>query len=116
MRHHNTNRKFGRENDARRALLRSLAGNLIVHEKIVTTEAKAKELRSFVEKIITKGKEGGVASRRSIIQDLAVSKYADKVIKTISPKYKDRKGGYTRMVKLGARGGDGSKMAIIEFV
>jgi len=116
MRHHNSNRKFGRANDARRALLRSLAGNLIVHEKIVTTEAKAKELKSFVEKIITKGKDDSVSSRRLVTQDLIVPKYADKIIKVISPKYKDRKGGYTRIVKLGARGGDGSKMAIIEFV
>ncbi len=116
MRHHNSNRKFGRENDARRALLRSLAGNLIIHEKITTTEAKAKELRSFVEKIITKGKEESLASRRLIAKELIVPKYVDKVMKSISPRYKDREGGYTRILKLGSRGGDGSKMAIIEFV
>ncbi len=116
MRHHNTNRKFGRENDARKAFMRSLAGNLITHGKIITTETRAKELRPFVEKLITKGKDDSVSMRRLLLQDLAVSKYVSKLVKEISPKYKERKGGYIRIVKLGTRGGDGSKMAIIEFV
>jgi len=116
MRHHNVNRKFGRETDQRRALLRSLAGNLITHGKIITTETKAKELKSFIEKLITKGKTDTVAVRRDLIKCLVVTKYVNKLIKEVSPKYIERKGGYTRVVKMGMRGGDGSRMAIIEFV
>lgn len=116
MRHHNSNRIFGRKTDQRHALLRSLAGNLITHEKIVTTEAKAKEIRSFVEKLVTIGKDNTVATRRLLTSRLIVPKYVSKLMKDISPKYADRKGGYTRVVKMGMRGGDGAKMAIIEFV
>lgn len=116
MRHHNVNRKFGRETNQRRALLKSLASNLIVHEKIVTTEPKAKELRSFIEKLVTKAKADTVATRRNLNEYLSSAKNVGKLVKDIAPKYKDRKGGYTRVVKMGTRGGDGSKMAIIEFV
>ena len=116
MRHHNVNRKFGRETDQRAALLKLLALNLITHGKIVTTEPKAKELRPFIEKLVTKGREDSVASRRLLGEYLASPKNVSKLIKEIAPKYKDRKGGYTRVVKMGMRGGDGSRMAIIEFV
>lgn len=116
MRHHNVNRKFGRETDGRAALLRSLALNLITHGKIVTTEAKAKELRPFVEKLVTKAKEDSVATRRLLGEYLNSPKNVAKLVKEIAPKHKDRKGGYIRIVKMGMRGGDGSRMAIIEFV
>lgn len=116
MRHHNATRKFGRETDQRTALMRSLACNLIIHEKMITTEAKAKEIRPFVEKLVTKAKEDTVAVRRLISQYLVSPKQTAKLVKEIAPKYKDRKGGYLRIVKLGQRGGDGSKMAIVEFV
>jgi len=116
MRHSNANRKFGRETDERRALLKSLAGNLIVHEKIKTTGTKAKELKSFIEKLVTKAKAGDLASRRLVLSRLGVSSYAKKLVEKIAPRYKDRRGGYTRVVKIGQRQGDGSMMAIIEFV
>ena len=115
MRHHNTNRKFGRVANQRKALLRSLAYSLVLKEKIKTTEPKAKELRPFVEKLITFGKKGTLASRR--VLDTRVGRIAGKKIAlTLSPKYKTTKGGYTRITKLVRRSTDGAPMAIIEFV
>lgn len=115
MRHHNTNRKFGRVANQRKALLRSLAYSLVVKEKIKTTEPKAKELRPFVEKLITFGKKGTLASRR--VLDTRVGRIAGKKIAlTLSPKYKSTKGGYTRITKLVRRSSDGAPMAIIELI
>ena len=112
MRHHNANRKFGRVANQRKALLRSLAYSLVVKEKIKTTEPKAKELRPFVEKLITFGKKGTLASRRLL--DTRVGRIAGKKIAlTLSPKYKETKGGYTRITKLIRRSSDGAPMAII---
>ncbi len=117
MRHHNSNRKLGRKRNQRGALLRSLARSLIMHEKITTTEAKAKELRPFIEKIITKGKLKTASSQRVLISELGTtSKTAKKVVDVLSPKYLDRKGGYTRIIKIGTRASDSAKQAIIEFV
>jgi large subunit ribosomal protein L17 len=117
MRHHNNTRKFGRDKTQKRALLNSLALNLIVREKIKTTEPKAKELRPFIEKLITRAKKGDVATRRSIIAKLSSSsRGVKKLFDVLAPKYADKKGGYTRVLKLGARKSDGAKMAIIEFV
>ena len=117
MRHHNTKRKFGREKNQRNALINSLALNLIVREKIKTTEPKAKELRPFIEKIITRAKKNDLASRRLVISKLSNrKKEVKKVFDKIAPKYKDINGGYTRILKLGARKSDGAKMAIIEFI
>lgn len=115
MRHHNARRKFGRETNQRRALMRSLAVNLIKTEKIKTTEAKAKELRPFVEKLVTRAKIGDLSKRRlvaSVIGVLSAKKLFDK----IAPKYKDRNGGYTRIIKMPRRKSDGSNVSIIEFV
>lgn len=116
MRHHNVNRKFHRETDQRRALLKSLAGNLILRGKIKTTEAKAKEIRSFVEKLITRGKTDTVSAKRVLIAKLGSVQKANKVIKEIAPRYVERAGGYTRITKLPPRISDGSKMAIIELI
>ena len=103
MRHHNTKRKFGRDKNQRKALVSSLALNLIVRGKIKTTEPKAKK--------------GDMATRRVIISKLSNrSKEVKKLFEIIAPKYIDKKGGYTRILKLGARKSDGSKMAIIEFI
>jgi large subunit ribosomal protein L17 len=115
MRHHNANRKFGLKTAQRNALLKSLALNLITREKIQTTEAKAKELRPFVEKLITRSREGSVANRRFLITQVGTHG-AKKLIDTIGPKFMDRKGGYTRIIKLPRRVSDGSPMAQIEFV
>lgn len=115
MRHHNQNRKFGRVRKVRKALINSLARSLVLHEKIETTEPKAKELRPFVEKLVTKSKLQNVAARRAI--SVSIGPKATKIlVDTISKKYADRKGGYTRITKSKRRLSDGSKMAIIEFV
>lgn len=119
MRHHNANRKFGRDHAGRVALLRSLALSLIGREHIKTTEARAKELRPFVEKLISRGRKGDLASRRIIISRLggtAGEAGAEKIISEIAPRYAKRPGGYTRVLKLPRRQGDASKMAVIEFV
>lgn len=116
MRHHDKNRKFGRTRNQRAALLRSLAVSLIGRGKIKTTEAKAKELRPFVERLVTKSREGTLASRRLVSARLGNSKETKKLFDDIAPKYKSRSGGYTRIIKLPARKSDGSKMAVIEFV
>lgn len=117
MRHHNNTRKFGRDKTQKRALLNSLALNLIVREKIKTTEPKAKELRPFIEKLVTRAKSGNMATRRLIASKLSNNgKEVKKLFEVIAPKYADKKGGYTRVLKLGARKSDGAKMAIIEFV
>ncbi|MCK5095906.1 MAG: 50S ribosomal protein L17 [Candidatus Pacebacteria bacterium] len=116
MRHHVGNRKFGRQTDERRAFMRSLAIALIENGKIKTTEARAKELRPFIEKLVTKGRKGTLASRRLIIARLGGEHGVKKLCDDISPKYKDRKGGYTRITKLPSRPGDASSMAVIEFV
>lgn len=115
MRHLKKGRKFGRKRDQRRALMRSLARNFIEKEKIRTTEAKAKELRPFIEKFITRAKIDNLTNRRLLISRIG-EKPTNKIFKQIAPKYKERKGGYTRIIKLPPRKSDASKMAIIEFV
>lgn len=115
MRHHNKNRKFGMVKKVRKALLNSLARSLILHQKIETTEPKAKELRPFIEKLVTKARLNTVATRRAM--SVKIGPKATKIlVDTLSKDYKDRKGGYTRVLKTKNRLSDGSKMAIIEFV
>jgi large subunit ribosomal protein L17 len=115
MRHHNHNRKFGRTTDQRRALLRSLARSLVIREKIKTTESKAKELRPFVEKLVTKSKTNTVPNRRYLITEVG-GDGAEKLLITLGPKFKERKGGYIRVIKLPPRMSDGSPMSFVEFV
>jgi large subunit ribosomal protein L17 len=115
-------RKLGRTTDARMALLRNLATDLIIHERIETTEAKAKDLRSVVDKMITLGKRGDLHARRqanAFLYKVAANEdenAVQKLFNDIAPRYVDRQGGYTRVLKLGPRRGDGAKMAIIELV
>ncbi|HRY30934.1 MAG TPA: 50S ribosomal protein L17 [Candidatus Paceibacterota bacterium] len=116
MRHHNRNKKFGRERDARRALLRLLACSLIRDGKIKTTEIKAKVIRPFVEKLVTKAKKDSPANRRVVLSVLGNSARTNKLFKEIGPKYVARTGGYTRVIKLPIRKSDAAKMALIEFV
>ncbi len=108
-------RQFSRTNKIRDALMVSLAKSLITHTKITTTEAKAKSLRPYVEKLITKGKTNTIANVRTlrghIGEDLAI-----KMVKEIGPRFKDRAGGYTRIRHLPPRLSDGARMAVIEFV
>ncbi len=116
MRHHNKNKKFGRKRDERKALIRSLAVNLIRKEQITTTEAKAKSLRPFVEKLLTKAKSDKLANKRLIVSRLGENKRAEAKLSKLAKSFKNREGGYTRITKLGARQGDASPMAVIEFV
>ncbi len=117
MQHGNKNRTFGRPKNQRTALMRGLAVSLIKEGKIKTTEAKAKELRTFVEPLVTRSKSDTVASRRIVASRLGEP--ADAVVKKmfsdIAPKYATRAGGYTRIIKMG-RTGAGRDEAVIEFV
>jgi large subunit ribosomal protein L17 len=108
-------RQLGLKRDQRKALLRSLAESLFMKERIETTEAKAKELSTFAEKLITKGKQKTLASRRDLAKLFADS-LVRKIIGEIAPRYQERKGGYTRIMKLAPRKNDGAKIAIIELV
>lgn len=117
MRHSNNVRKFGRPSNQRRALLKGLALSLITHGRITTTEAKAKELRPYMEKIVTIAKPNTITAKRLLTARLMNRKPEIKTLfNDIAPKYIDRKGGYTRIMKLPARKSDSAKMAIIEFV
>jgi len=108
-------RKFGRTTDQRRAFLKGLAANLILKEKIKTTQARAKELRSTVERLISCAKKNDLAAKRRVFASLP-KVAAKKLIKEIAPKFTSRKGGYTRVIKLGQRMSDGAKMAFIEII
>jgi large subunit ribosomal protein L17 len=117
MRHGNNVRKFGREKNQRNALLKGLAISLIKEEQIMTTEAKAKEIRPYVEKMITKAKKGTVVVRRELSAELYNKKtIVKKLVDELGVKYQDRKGGYLRIVKLPPRLSDGARMAVIQFV
>ncbi len=110
-----TKRRFGRNKAQRKELLRSLSENLIINGRIKTTEAKAKELRGFVEPLITTAKEDTVFSRRKLGKYFN-KKVVEKLIKEIGPEYKERPGGYTRIIKIGLRETDGAKEVFIELV
>lgn len=117
MRHHKKGRAFARVDKGRTALVRGLILSLIDKEKIKTTEAKAKEIRPVIEKIVTRGLTDTVQNRRLVGSKLFNNKKAvSKLFVTIAPRYKERAGGYTRITKLPARKSDSSKMAVIEFV
>lgn len=117
MRHHNTKRKFGRKKNLRNALMKSLVLSLIIKGKIKTTEAKAKELKPYVEKMITLAKKNTLAGKRTTASRLYNNKkVVKKLFDDIAPKYSERKGGYTRIIKLGVRKSDSAKLAQIEFV
>jgi large subunit ribosomal protein L17 len=116
MRHHSNIRKFGREKTQRHSMMRSLARNLIRDSRIKTTTAKAKELRPFVEKLVTRAKIGTVAGRRLVNSRLQSEKETKILFDTIAPKYKSRNGGYTRIIRMPNRDLDGSPMSLIEFV
>ena len=116
MRHHNANRKFGREKGQRVALLRTLATSLILHGKIQTTAAKAKELRPFIEKLVTRAKQPTLANRRLLQARIGNAETTARLITEVAPKYKERNGGYTRIAKMGITRKDGSAQSVIQFV
>lgn len=115
MKHQSKGRKLGRKKDQRRALIKSLLNSLAKYGKIETTEAKAKELRPKIEKLVTRAKTNTLANRR-ILNRYLKETLTKKMIEEIGPRYKERKGGYTRIIKMGARRKDATPMAIIEFV
>ncbi|MCK4968469.1 MAG: 50S ribosomal protein L17 [Candidatus Aenigmarchaeota archaeon] len=115
MRHHKAGKKLGRLTGPRRALIKSLATSLIIYEKIKTTKAKAKVIRSVVEKLITLGRKNTVTVRRRLLTALPVNA-VKKVLEILGPKYASRPGGYTRIIKLGPRQGDGAELVQIELV
>jgi large subunit ribosomal protein L17 len=115
-RHGYQGRKFGRERDQRRALIKSLADSLVLRESIETTLPKAKELSSYTEKLITKAKKGDLHNRRQIISSLATIEAAHKLVDEIAPKLTGRNSGYLRIERSDLRRGDGAQMARISFV
>jgi large subunit ribosomal protein L17 len=116
MRHRLNGRGFSRKSAHRKAMFENLAAALIKHEQIRTTLPKAKDLRPFVERLITLGKHGGLANRRRAIAALQDAGLADKIMTTLAQRYGDRAGGYTRIIKAGYRYGDNAAMALIELV
>ncbi|KTE35868.1 MULTISPECIES: 50S ribosomal protein L17 [unclassified Sphingopyxis] len=116
MRHKSGGRKLQRTSAHRTAMFRNMSASLIKHEQIMTTVAKAKELRPYVEKLVTLAKRGGLANRRLAQSRLLDETQLKKLFDTIAERYKDRNGGYTRVIKAGIRASDAAPMAIIEFV
>lgn len=116
MRHRKAGRKLGRSTSHRRALFRNLATALFHKERIITTLAKAKDLRPIAERLITLGKKGDLHSRRQILSYVMETKIANKVVDELAPRFADRNGGYTRILKLGVRDGDKAEIALIELL
>ena len=116
MRHRLRGRSFSRTSAHRKAMFDNLCHGLLKHEQITTTLPKAKDLRPVVERLITLGKHGGLASRRRLIATLQDEKIADKVMTTLAERYAKRAGGYCRIYKAGFRHGDAAAMAVIELV
>jgi len=116
MRHGIRGRKFSRTRSHRRAMFANLATSLLKHEQIVTTLAKAKDLRPYTEKLISLGKRGDLHARRQAVASLGDEKVAKKLFEVLGPRYADRPGGYIRILKAGYRYGDAAPMAVIELV
>ena len=116
MRHKISGRKLQRKTGHRKALFRNMSAALIKHEQILTTAAKAKELRPYIEKLITLAKRGGLSNRRLAMSKLGDETQLKKLFDVLAERYADREGGYTRVIKAGYRGSDAAAMAVIEFV
>jgi large subunit ribosomal protein L17 len=116
MSHNISGRSFSRPTSHRIMMYRNLVTDLLRYEKIVTTEAKAKEVRGFVERMITLGKDGSLPSRREVLSFINDKQVADKLFKEIAPKYAQRAGGYVRIVRIGQRAGDAAPIAQLELV
>jgi large subunit ribosomal protein L17 len=116
MRHLKQGRKLGRTTAHRKALLRNLATALMEHERIITTEAKAKELRRVADKLVTLGKRGDLHARRQALRVIRSNAVVRKLFDEVAPRFSERHGGYTRVLRLGFRPGDAAAMAVIELV
>jgi len=108
--------KLGLNTGHRKAMLRNLVASLFRHERINTTEARAKEVKSIAEKLVTTAKQGDLAARRRVLAYLYEEEVVKKLFDTIAPKYAERPGGYTRVIKVGPRRGDAAEMVILELV
>jgi len=116
VRHRVSGRKFGRASGPRRALFRGMVTDLLRHGRITTTEAKAKEVRRFAERMITLGRKGTLHDRRQAAAFITDTKVVNRMFDELGPKFRDRAGGYTRIVRLGLRRGDAAAMAVLELV
>ncbi len=116
MRHRNTGKILDRKKAPREMMLRNLAASVLLYEKVKTTEAKAKTVRSLVERLITTAKAGDLTARRALISTLPQPLAVKKAMEVLGGRYKERPGGYTRLIKLGTRAGDGAAMVQIELV
>jgi len=116
MRHNKSGRRLGRNSSHRAAMMRNMVTSILEHEKITTTDARAKELRKVVDRMITLGKRGDLHARRQATKVLRDRNVVGKLFELIGPRYKDRPGGYTRIIKLGHRLGDKAPQVIIELV
>lgn len=116
MRHNNSGRRLGRNSSHRAAMMRNLVTSLLEHERITTTDARAKELRKIAEKMITLGKRGDLHARRQVMQVVRDRKVVGRLFEQVAPRYMERPGGYTRIIKLGSRLGDNASLSIIELV
>ena len=116
MRHQKKGKKLGVDPSHRKAMLRNLSANLIEHKRIKTTDARAKELRTFIEPLITKAKKGDLNSIRQIAKKIPRKEIVNKLVNDIAPTFSKRTGGYTRIIKLGFRDNDRASVSLIEFV
>lgn len=116
MRHQKKGKKLGVDPSHRKAMLRNLSANLIEHKRIKTTDARAKELRRFIEPLITKAKKGDLNSIRQIAKKIPRKEIVNKLVNDIAPIFSSRNGGYTRIIKLGFRDNDRASVSLIEFV
>jgi len=116
MRHRKKKTTLDRESSHRKSLLRNLATSLVLYDRIETTVAKAKALRPYVERLVTRARAGGLANRRLLLQKLNTDGAVRKMMEVLGPRYRERHGGYTRITQMGTRRGDAARMAIIEFV
>ena len=116
MRHARSGRKLGRDASHRKALYSNLTGSLIVHGRIETTEAKAKAVKPFAEKMITLAKRGDLSARRQAMAALRSNDVVHALFADVAPRFADRPGGYTRIVKMGPRQGDAAEMVLLELV
>ncbi|KYO63903.1 MULTISPECIES: 50S ribosomal protein L17 [Thermovenabulum] len=109
-------RKLGRDSGHRKMMLRNLVTSLLRHGRIITTETRAKEVRSIAEKIITTAKKNDLASRRLVLAEVLDETTVKELFDKIAPKYQDRNGGYTRIVKIGPRRGDSAELVVLELI
>lgn len=116
MRHLKSGRHLNRDANARKALMRNLCTSLLDHGRITTTEAKAKELRRWVERLVTEAKGDDLAARRRVAREISNEEVADKLFRNLMPRLRERPGGYTRIIRTGSRLGDAAPMVVIELV